>query len=873
MELKNFQQNVLDTLDLYLDELRTQLSKTEKIRLANEKETDLDLKRPIPPFSNVAWEKLKTQNLLPGFRSSFPYSARIDGTGNDVPNICLKIPTGGGKTLLAAYAVSRIMGKLLQRNYGFVLWVMPNEAIFSQTRKQLTNREHPYRQILDRAAAGRVKILEKNDPLNKLDVDSNLCVMLLMLQSAARESKENLRLFRDRGNVHGFFPVADDVLAQFELLGRIPNLDCYGDPRQIGATAYESLGNVLRVLRPVIVMDEGHKSYTSIAMNTLFGFNPQFVLELSATPKDRDKDIPPRHANWLVNVGGAALQSEEMIKLPINVKVKAGSDWKDCLRESHEHLNILQSHADTLRANTSRYVRPILLVQVERTGKEQREKAGKELIHAEDAREFLLCIGVDNTQIAVKTSETNELKDSEGRDIDLLSPTCPVRVIITKQALQEGWDCPFAYVLCALAASKSLNAMTQLVGRILRQPDTIYTHDPILDECYIFCHHAKVKEIIEAIKEGLEQDGLGDLADQVRETKTANGSKEQKRKLQRREKFRTLDIYLPLVNWVGNGEEPRLLDYERDVLSQLDWNQLNVGELAEKLAGEVTSERSQMLRVSLVDGAEFIKTTEVAAISELVVFDPVYATRSIVDIVPNPWMARTIVGDLLAALRKRGFSEKKLGEAASYILEELRKWLQLQRDLIAERRFTADVRAERIQFRLRADRELWHMPKEMPTDRAVNARQLVRNSGVAAQKSLFSPVYDDDFNNPEREFACYLDEREALHWWHRNIARGANYSVQGWKKGKVYPDFIFAHARADKSERILVWEMKGLQLEGNLDTEYKRKLLETVTKYFRAEHGTKAGTLELVGQGGESVLCELVLIEGWQTKLENRLAE
>ena len=607
MELKEFQQTVLATLDLYLDELRTQLAKADKIREANKEETDPDLIRPVPDFPRTTWERLKIQNRLPTFRSSVPYSSRKDGIGNDVPNVCLKIPTGGGKTMLAANAVSRIMGRYLQRNYGFVLWIVPNEAIYSQTKKQLTNREHPYRQILDRAAAGRVKILEKNDPLNRMDVESHLCVMLLMLQSANRETKETLRLFRDRGNVHGFFPASDDILAHSELLRRIPNLSCYGDRDQIGATAYESLGNVLRLLQPVVVMDEGHKAYTTIAMNTLFDFNPSFVLELSATPKDRPKDTPPRYANWLVDVRGAALQREEMIKLPINVKVKAGSDWKVCLRESLEHLNLLQSQADKLRANTSRYIRPILLVQVERTGKDQREKS---TIHSEDAREFLLGLGVDKSEIAVKTSETNELSDPE--NIDLLSPTCSVRLIITKQALQEGWDCPFAYVLCALAASRNQNAMTQLVGRILRQPDTMVTKDPLLDECYVFCQHVKTKDVIEAIKKGLEQDGMADLADQVREAKTLTPNATEKRRLLRREKFRTLDIYLPLVNWV-DGNESRSLDYESDVLYRLDWTTLDVTQLAETLAREVNAERSQMWKLSLADGDEFLKATEVAA--------------------------------------------------------------------------------------------------------------------------------------------------------------------------------------------------------------------------------------------------------------------
>ena len=204
MELKDFQQSVLDTLDAYLDQLRTQLSKAEKIRKANEGETDPDLIRPVLDFTKLAWDHMKEQGYLPTFRDGVSYSERKDGTSNDVPNVCLKIPTCGGKTLLAAYAVSHIMGRYLQRNYGFVLWIVPNEAIYAQTKKHLTNREHPYRQVLDRAAAGRVKILEKNDSLNRLDVESHLCVMLLMLQSANRETKETLRLFRDRGNVHGF---------------------------------------------------------------------------------------------------------------------------------------------------------------------------------------------------------------------------------------------------------------------------------------------------------------------------------------------------------------------------------------------------------------------------------------------------------------------------------------------------------------------------------------------------------------------------------------------------------------------------------------------------------------------------------------------
>jgi len=281
---------------------------------------------------------------------------------------------------------------------------------------------------------------------------------------------------------------------------------------------------------------------------------------------------------------------------------------------------------------------------------------------------------------------------------------------------------------------------------------------------------------------------------------------------------------------------------------------------------EVDAEPSHMLKLTLSNGKEFLSATEVQAIQETASFDPVYATRSVVDIVPNPWVARAIIDDLLKALKKRGFDDAKLGASSSYILEELRKWLQQQRDTLAEKQFMSDVSGERIQFRLRADRTLWKVPKEIETDRAKNAHQLRGNSGGLTEKSVFSPIYEDDFNGDEAEFACYLDEAKALRWWYRNVAQAGNYWIQGRRKHRVYPDFIFARERIGKTDRILVWEMKGEQLEGNLDTIYKRKLLKTVSEYYRAEDGLKAGTLELIGQAGETVECDLVLMSEWKTE-------
>jgi type III restriction enzyme len=858
MEFKDYQESVINTLNDYLDELRVQKGNAfavEQVKLANPK-----LKIPTPDFCGDTWTELKNKGMLPAIRANIPYSPRLDGTGKQVPNICLKIPTGGGKTLLATAGVSRIFGRYLSTNTGMVLWIVPNEAIFSQTKKHLSDRDHPYRQMLDRAGAGRVKILEKDDPLNKQDIDSHLCVMLLMLQSANRETKETLRLFRDRGNVHGFFPPEDDFLAHQLLLQSLPNLSCYNnqDKNNLGSVIHDSLGNVLRLVRPVVVIDEGHKAFSKKAVETIYGFNPSFVLELSATPKDRMTDVPPTYANWLVDVRGAELAKEDMIKLPINVKVKAGDDWRDCLRESLEHLNKLQQAADLLLSNTSAYIRPILLVQVERTGKDQREA---DFIHSEEAKLFLLAAGVNENEIAIKTSEVNDLRSPENQD--LLSPTNTIRVIITKQALQEGWDCPFAYVLCSLSTNRNLSAMTQLVGRVLRQPYAIKTNVEALDQCYVFCHHASTKEVVEGIKDSLERDGMA-----IRETGDTGGSKGAKRKVSRRKGMESTRIFLPVVNYVV-GDSVRPLDYERDVLMHVEWDKIDILKLAESIPESVSLVKSQMTQVTVSDGADgnFFPTAAAESVDEASPFDPVYATRIIADIIPNPWVARQVVADLCKALEARGFDGNKIGQLSSFILEELRKYLAAERDKLAEARFIADVKKEKIQFKLRTDTHNWEMPDYMLTDLPEHSPKLTRKTGDVVKKSLFSPEYTADFNNDEEDFACYLDEHKALIWWHRNVAKSGQYFVQGWRKNKVYPDFVFAV----KDDKVVVIETKGDQLDGNLDTEYKRKLLSTVNSHFSIDKKTKAGELELVFNNKTTVACDLLLMSEWKTKIHKYL--
>jgi type III restriction enzyme len=887
-QLKEFQTKVLEQLGQFVTELKTHQAQAEPIVQAlRAMENAHDLLREASDFPKKTWNALKSQGLLPPAFAGQPYSSRFDGADRAIPNVCLKVPTGGGKTLLAAASVGRVFSSYLNRHTGLVLWIVPNEAIYRQTLKTLANRDHPYRQMLNTAGAGRVKILEKDSPLTRLDVDSHLCVMLLMLQSAARkdEAQRKLKAFRDRGNVLGFTPREDDMEAHWQLLQAVPNLDAYtswgtsqAEARATkGSIVKSSLGNVLRLVRPMVVIDEGHHAYSENALRTLDGFNPCFMLELSATPRvTSDKSGKAMSgSNILVDVRGTDLELAEMIKLPINVDLRGWSDWQSCLAASMDRLNGLAAEAAALQTETNRYIRPILLVQVERTGKDMRDRG---FIHAEDAKAYLLQLGLTEAQIAIKTSDKDELKAPE--NIDLLSPACEIRVIITKQALQEGWDCPFAYVLCALAAGKETRAMTQLMGRILRLPHVAKTGRAALDACYVLCFDAKTGEVITAIKQSLESEGMGDLALTV-QGNTGDAAVPKPVTFKRRAAFTELRIFLPRVTWVmpsasGNISRRELV-YESDILALLDWSQLQTDALAREWAPGAAGFMGQVGQ-QLQVGLDVLQHPQAVSRESIwmmdAALDRAHLVRGLLDIAPNAWWVWAWVNTVVARLRKN-FDEKAIAASSASLLERLRMDLEAERDRLAQVVFDAAVAAGQIEFRLRADQTDYAVPDEFTLPLAGTPQPLARMDGRPVEKNLFEPALTALTDSGlERDVACYLDSQAALIWWHRNVAK-SQYGLQGWKRHKVYPDFVFArlggadHADAVATSKLVVLETKGLHLAGANDTVYKQALLARLTQAFTDESLARVGDLELVG-ASQSVQCDLVFDGDWRGTLNAR---
>lgn len=831
LEMKDYQIRVLETFDRWLVELRSseEILRSRRKSLLKEGE---EITEEDENYPKRAWERLSNKGGMAAKPAK--YVNRTDDAGRSIPHVCFKVPTGGGKTLLAASALER-----LNRQTGLTLWVVPSNAIYDQTKSALWSREHSYRQILERASGGRVKMLEREDPFNRDDVANYLCVMLLMLPAANKSPEKKLkqdtpyyRLFRDSGRYPSFFPENDDILGNRDLLRQFPDLVCGNESGLI----IQNLFNVFKLLRPVVVLDEAHKAKrmeeNKELADSISRLNPSMVIELSATPN-------AVISNLLVDIDGRDLKKEEMIKLPVQVTSFPNSEWQTTLLHATEELEKLDTEARTLENNTGRYIRPIAVVRVQSTGKDQKHKG---TIHADHVLEYLEHnVHVPKDAIRIKSSVTDELKGE-----DLLSEFSPVKWIITKDALKEGWDCPFAYLLVILDNTKTKTAITQLVGRVMRQPEAQLTGIQSLDQCYVYCHNAAVGDVVKQVRNGLQAEGLTGLGDEVLGQK--GEQLDDVVPIKRREPFQNKEIFLPLVVH-SNGGQWIELDYERHILSHIDWMKIQAPK--PKISAEET-DYSQSIRVDL-DDQQF----EYGDIRELKIDKSVSLSRFVghlADIVPNPWHAARISHQLIEREHQRGQSEEQIYDRRKYLTHLLREHVKKEVETQAESIFQEKLNAGQIRFDLETSIPRYRMVCSYEIHVGRDYRPLIRKSYEPVQLNLFEPVFDGQFNKLEMSFARYLDEQTALKWWHRVAARqNGDYYLQGWRPGRIYPDFVALASGSDDEKRVLIFDTKGEHLSGNQDTEYKRKVLETLEGAFNGagmiklhEGTTIKGVFELV---------------------------
>ncbi|MCL5611835.1 MAG: DEAD/DEAH box helicase family protein, partial [Chloroflexi bacterium] len=311
-------------------------------------------------LANVDWvEQTFTQMMKPY------HDVCVNGLNAHYPRIVLKVPTGGGKTLLAVEAIRAYQNLFAKKHTGLVVWIVPTETIYSQTVEKLRDKSHHLRQLLDQCSGNRTVILEKGQRLTTQDIENNLVILFVMIQSISRaNNKEALKVFQDSGGYESFFPADNRYDLHSGLLRQFPNLDFISALGTYNPLIKTSLGNAVRTARPFIIIDEIHKVFSDTARATIDSLNPEMVLGLSATPK--------KEMNILITITGLQLKDADMVKLDMHIfppASKQKNDWQAMVREIKGHREKLEQKANTHQKKTGIYIRPIALIQVEQTGK------------------------------------------------------------------------------------------------------------------------------------------------------------------------------------------------------------------------------------------------------------------------------------------------------------------------------------------------------------------------------------------------------------------------------------------------------------------------------------------------------------------------
>jgi len=450
MELKEYQQDVINHLSEFIEELE----QTNQIDKA---------------FFNF-WDKkgFPINNLQNDFLK--PYDNSIKG----VPRVTVKVPTAGGKTFIACNALKPIFDSFPLDKPKVVVWFVPSDTILKQTYKNLNDTSHPYRQKIDAHFNSRVKVYDKEALLfgqgfNPTEVKEQVSILVLSVQSFVETVRKGLpRAYRENENLVEF------AKHYKSLQGDLENVE---DSALIQVIAY---------LNPVIVIDESHNFEADLRIDMLNNINPSFVFDLTATPRNK--------SNIVSFVDAIQLKKNNMVKLP--VIVYNHQDTNEVINSAIQLQKTLEQKAIQQEKEGGKYIRPIVLFQAQ-------PKTADDNITFEKIKESLTDIGIPENQIRIKTANIDEIKNE-----DLLSKECEVRYIITVNALKEGWDCPFAYILASLANKSSAVDVEQILGRVLRLPYVTKHKQELLNYSYVFTSSNNFLNTLDKIILGLNKSGF-----------------------------------------------------------------------------------------------------------------------------------------------------------------------------------------------------------------------------------------------------------------------------------------------------------------------------------------------------------------------------
>ncbi|MDR3164798.1 MAG: DEAD/DEAH box helicase family protein [Synergistaceae bacterium] len=841
MELKQFQRDVIDNLSRFLALLQ---------------ETG-DISKSFGTFWEERGVNVGYDDGMESYKHSIP----------NIPDVCLKVPTGGGKTFIAASAIKVIFDSIGETKYiknKAVVWLVPSDSILEQTLKNLSNTSHPYRQRINADFSGRVEVYSKEQLLsgqnfNPTAVSEHLSIFVLSYDSFRAKNKEGRKAYQENGSLAPFGKVLEDLDDEKILLEK---------------TDDTALIQAIRYLNPVLIVDESHHAATTLSEDMLKNFNPCFILNLTATPKAK--------SNIISFVSAPRLKRENMVKLP--VIVCNHESQTDVFADAIKLRGHLEAAANHEKKRSGRYIRPIVLFQAQPKNNEDTETFEK-------IKRTILDIGISEEQIAIKTSGKNELKG-----VDLLSSRCPIRYIITVNALKEGWDCPFAYILATVANRSSIVEVEQILGRILRLPHVTKNTDEMLNMSYVFTSSNAFQETLQRIITGLNNAGMSEQDYRV-------GEIEDFRSEEQKQRQRLLPLEEP-ENQKGRDENEVDAELVRECLNETTNVSQEVGEngetppmakLDEKFiadaikqgeeyaAGAERAARSEGSAIAPEERSyiktfpmrdEFAEETKALLLPQFMIdsppnlfeksgrvllkpidltegfslktedtkidFSAVDSEIVVVDVKnendsPKAWRLSDKEKEIFKQYLKFIAPERRIGICKRMILEKLDKMDALDHTELSE--YVGRILSGFDQEQLEDLKEFPHrycekIRRKIETLIAAHSEHVfkawieherIKCVPTYALKSEISPAKytssytktlykaEEEMNKLETRVAWELDNMSNIKWWHRNISR-TGFNINGYVN--AYPDII----AMTRNGRILMIEPKGDHLENSEST-------------------------------------------------------
>lgn len=733
MKLKRYQENAIETLEEFM----------------------LLMKKPNIT-ADLAFYKITGET----------YNKRYD----DVPFVCVKIPTGGGKTLVGCKAVERIMATTLQNKMdtGIVMWFVPSDAIKTQTLKKFKDSKDWHYEMLNESFDTKFKVFSNEEALaiTPEDVRNNLCIIVASVVAFRHETaiQKKYKVYQENGSLMDHFKnIKDDKDLEKDKEGSVIN----------------SLANVIRKHLPLVVVDEGHRTSGELSIEFLSELKPSFVIEFTATPREG--------SNILVNTSASELKIEDMVKIPIVLESR--SQWEQVVADGLMKRDELEKRTKKLKGE---YIRPIVLLQAQ-----PRSKV-KATVTVEQLKKMLLDRRIPEEQIKIKTSDTDEL---EG--INLFDKKCEVRYILTVNALAEGWDCSFAYVLISVANLGAKIAVEQIIGRVIRMPYAKRKSDESLNRSYVFASAPNFSEAANKVIKGLEDNGYS-KADFVGASDAENYSDplEAKKAIKK-------DLKVPMMAF-----EKEKLSFEDLVGEDFELAKQNADfdfKIHYDLDGQAT--------IDITEDDEWLQSKQLS-----LPYQYLDGEHSVDELVV--WLDKKLRFPMVSPEDKVEFIEKAVQTQIKKSKRSLPE-LSVNRYLFADRLGIVitdilETYTKKVFTDLLAKKKL----VVKPFDSYPATISLKSPAPHVFNKNLYERV--DAVNGEESGFMRRIDlgALDNVDFWVRNREKVDPFYIQGWKKGKFYPDFV----AVTKKGNIVALEWKGEDRLDNPDTLYKTEIAKQWVK-------------------------------------------